>query len=352
MRRARGAGWRFACLAPALLFALAGCDSRKAPVTELSGITMGSHYSVKLGVVPPATDLKGLSGDIRQRLEDIEQVASTWRPSSELSRLNTSTETRQEVSDTLRDLIGLGIRSCQETAGALDITTGKLIDAWGFGPTPAPAEPLPQDLIDTLRAESGCDTLALDGNMLTRKTGAHINVNAITQGYAAERIAEMLDSRQVSSYLIDMSGELVARGRKPDGSAWKIGIEVPERGGPPGVAGGALQKVVELRDLSIATSGDYRNFHEQNGKILSHVLDPRSGRPAQHALASVTVLDRSVASADALSTALLVMGPDQGIVFAREHQLAALFIIRSAEGFREEATPAFIAYSSAGGDVP
>jgi thiamine biosynthesis lipoprotein len=352
MKLAQGAGRHFACLAPALLFALAGCDSRTAPVTELSGMTMGSHYSVKLGVVPPDTDPKALSGEIRQLLEDIEQVASTWRPSSQLSRLNTSTETRQEVSDTLRDLVELGIRSCQETAGALDITTGKLIDAWGFGPAPAPEKPLPQDLIDTLRAESGCDTLSLDGNMLTRKTGAHINVNAITQGYAAERIAAMLDARQVSSYLIDMSGELVARGRKPDGSAWKIGIEVPERGGLPGAEGGALHKIIELSEMSIATSGDYRNFHMLNGEMINHVLDPHTGRPTHHALASVTVLATSVAHADALSTALLVMGPERGVAFAREHGLAALFIIRDGESFREEATPAFIAYPSSRGDVP
>ena len=352
MKLAQGAGWHFVCLAPALLYALVGCDSRTAPVTELSGMTMGSHYSVKLGVVPPDTDLKALSGGIRQLLEDIEQVASTWRASSELSRLNTSTESRQQVSDTLRDLIELGIRSCQETAGALDITTGKLIDAWGFGPTPAPEKPLPQDLIDQLRSETGCDTLSLDGNILSRSTHAHINVNAITQGYAAERIASMLEDRKLTSYLIDMSGELIARGRKPDGSAWKIGIEVPERGGLPGAEGGALQKIIELSEMSIATSGDYRNFHTLNGEILGHVLDPKTGRPAHHSLASVTVLAPSVAHADALSTALLVMGPERGPSFAREHDVAALFIIRAGQGFREETTTAFIAYSSTRGEVP
>lgn len=352
MRLAWGVGRWFACVTTVLIIALVGCDHHRSQVMELSGMTMGSHYSVKLGEIPPGTDVTALSDEVRRLLEDIEQVASTWRPSSELSRLNASTEARQTISDTLRDLIQLGIRSCQETAGALDITTGKLIDAWGFGPTPAPSEPLPQDLIDTLRAETGCDTLSLDGNILSRKTRAHINVNAITQGYAAERIAAMLEDRKLTSYLIDMSGELIARGRKPDGSAWKIGIEVPERGGLPGAEGGALQKIIELSEMSIATSGDYRNFHTLNGEILGHVLDPKTGRPAHHSLASVTVLAPSVAHADALSTALLVMGPERGPAFAREHDVAALFIIRAGQGFREETTPAFIAYSSTRGEVP
>jgi thiamine biosynthesis lipoprotein len=344
--------WRAGLLMAGLALTLSGCDTAPPKVTELGGQTMGSHYSVKLGSLPPGADIPVLSADIKRLLDDIEQVASTWRPDSELSRLNANPANPQAISATLSALIALGLRTCAETQGALDITVGKLVDAWGFGPTPAPPEPLPQTQIDALRGETGCDTLRLSGNTLTRTTAAHINVNAITQGYAAERIAELLEAKGMTSYLVDMSGELVARGKKPDGSAWKIGIEVPERGSLPGSAGGALQNVVELHDMAIATSGDYRNFREQDGVVLSHVLDPRSGRPAQHALASVTVLDPSVATADGLSTALLVKGPEQGLSFARERQLAALFIIRSAEGFREEATPAFMAYSSPRGDVP
>jgi thiamine biosynthesis lipoprotein len=348
MTSTRGAGW----LSAGLALALVGCDASPPPVTELTGMTMGSHYSVKLGVLPSGTDITVLSADIRRLLDEIEQVASTWRPTSELSQLNAGAHGQQQVSDTLRDLLELGLQACQETQGALDISIGKLVDAWGFGPTPPPREPLPQAEIDRLLADTGCERLSLEGKTLTRQTAAHLNLNAITQGYAAQRIAALLDTRSVGSYLVDMSGELIARGRKPDGGAWKIGIEVPERGGLPGAEGGALQKIVELSDMAIATSGDYRNFHALEGEMLSHVLDPATGRPAQHSLASVTVLDRSVARADALSTALLVMGPERGLAFAKAHDLPALFIIRETDGFRENATPAFIAYASTRGDVP
>lgn len=163
------------------------------------------------------------------------------------------------------------------------------------------------------------------------------DLSSIAPGYAADRIAEQLDRWRLAGFLIDVGGELVARGRNVQGSPWRVAVERPEPEGGGGFAG-----LVELDGLAIATSGDYRNFREVDGERVGHVLDPRTGRPVRHGLASVTVVDTLAVRADGLATALMVLGPDEGLALAHRLKLAALFILRTPDGrFEHRSTREF-----------
>ena len=161
--------------------------------------------------------------------------------------------------------------------------------------------------------------------------GLELDLSAVAKGHAVDALAKILD-RYATSYMVEIGGEVRCRGRRSDGRAWRIGIERPNP------AGRVVQRVVPLEDAALATSGDYRNFYEVNGKRYSHVLDPVSGLPVEHTLAAVTVLAADCLTADGLATALLVMGPEAGYVWAEERGLAALFLVRDGSEIRERLT--------------
>jgi thiamine biosynthesis lipoprotein len=165
----------------------------------------------------------------------------------------------------------------------------------------------------------------------------YVDLSALAKGFAVDRIAHLLEQHAVASYMVEIGGEVRTRGRKPDGSWWRIGIERPD------AAARALQCVVELDDRALATSGDYRNFFEQGGSRFSHEIDPRTGRPLDHALVSTSVLADDCMTADAWATALLVLGPEAALPTARREGLEALCILRTPDGFVEQATPGFAA---------
>ena len=167
---------------------------------------------------------------------------------------------------------------------------------------------------------------------------AHVDLSAIAKGFAVDEIARLLDERQIRSYLVEIGGELRAHGSKPDGSPWKIAIEQPL----PGER--SIQAVIALRDNAIATSGDYRNYVEKDGKRYSHTINPRSGRPIDHGLASISIIAGSAMRADALATAIMVMGPEEGYRLALREGLAAQLIVRSEDRFQARTTPQFERY--------
>ena len=167
----------------------------------------------------------------------------------------------------------------------------------------------------------------------------YVDLSAIAKGFAVDEIARLLDGRHIQSYLVEIGGELRARGSKADGSPWKVAIEQPK----PGER--SVQNIVVLRNLAIATSGDYRNYVEEDGKRYSHTINPRTGRPIAHGLASVTVIADSAMGADALATAIMVMGPEEGYQLAVDEALAVQLIVRSGDQFRVLATPRFEGYS-------
>ncbi|MDO5058263.1 MAG: FAD:protein FMN transferase, partial [Lautropia sp.] len=188
----------------------------------------------------------------------------------------------------------------------------------------------------SLRHQIGLEHLRIDGDRLCKDAPISIEFNSIAAGAVIDQIADRFQALGIDSYLIEVTGELRAQGAKPDGSPWRIGIETPIDGSTR-----QAQKILSLNGQAVSTSGDYRQYREENGQRLSHILDPRSLRPITHRLAAVTVLHPLAMQADGLSTLLMVLGPDDGYTWAVEHQIPALFVSRSDHGFESRSTPAF-----------
>jgi thiamine biosynthesis lipoprotein len=303
---------------------------------------MGGAFSVK--VVTPRAELENSGfGDVdralRATLDRITRLMSTWDPDSELSRFNRSTSLAPfAVSPETFEVFTWSMDVGALTDGALDVTVGPLVDAWGFGPG-GPRHPLPTDAeIARLREAVGLSRLELDPATRTvRKTRPEVrcDLSSVVPGYAADRLSTELSDRGFTDFLVDVGGEVRARGRNETGAAWQVAIERPE------LHGGAIERLVPISDLAITTAGDYRKYREVDGERVTHILDPRTGRPLTHRLASVTVIDALAVRADAFDTALMVLGQNEGMALARKLNLAALFIERTGEGFTARATPRF-----------
>ncbi|TWT39537.1 FAD:protein FMN transferase [Blastopirellula retiformator] len=316
-------------LGAALLLLAVGCLQPPAQI-EISGRTMGTTYSVKF--FPPTNDFDptGLQQEIDRRLVEINQQMSTYIPDSELSRFNQSKAGDWfPVSTELAEVVSLAKQINHDSDGAFDVTVGPMVNLWNFGPDHHP-EKIPSDeAIAAALANIGDDKLEvrLDPPALKKSVdGLYVDLSAIAKGYGVDKIAELLLELNRRSFMVEIGGEVRAGGTKPNGAPWRIAIEKPI----PGAR--SIQEIVELSQLSLATSGDYRKFFEANGQTFSHTIDPKTGKPLAHTLASVSVLHADCASSDALATTLMVLGPDQGYNWAEEQELAVLFLIRGKDG--------------------
>lgn len=323
---------------------LLACGESRQPQTELTGASMGTFYSIKIVAPPAGLDLARLESDVSAVLEQVEQAMSTYLAGSELSGFNTSRSTGwQPVSAELCNAIAEALSIAALTHGAFDITIGPLVNLWGFGPEDVRLEPPPQSDIDDARRRVGYAHLHADcARPALRKDRAdlYVDLSAYAKGYAVDRLADMLEQRQVANYLVEVGGELRMLGHNAAGEQWAVAIEMPlpaER---------SVQRIVRLTNAGMATSGDYRNFFEYKGTRFSHLIDARTGRPVTHALASVTVVSPKASTADALATALLVMGPVQGVEFALREELAGFFLLHEESGLTEYMTPAFAAMAA------
>jgi FAD:protein FMN transferase len=320
--------------------------TRERHVSEFRGFTMGGTFSVKIVTAKHELETLGLHDVdrvLRSSLDRIEGLMSTWERDSELSRFNRSTSLEPfTVAPETFDVFKWSLDVGSLTRGALDVTIGPLVDAWGFGPS-GPRKTLPtNDEIDRLREAVGPGRIVLNPKAVTvRKTRADVqcDLSSIVPGYAADRLSRELTDRGFTDFLVDVGGEVLARGRNEAGAPWQVAIERPQPHGD------AIQrpflKIVPISDLAITTAGDYRKYREIDGQRVTHILDPRTGRPLTHRLASVTVIDPLAVRADAFDTALMVLGTNEGMALATTLNLAALFIERSSDGFVERATPRF-----------
>ena len=309
-------------------------------IVVITGETMGTTYTVKV-VLPKGSAVQ--AAKIRDTAEAIlarvNRCMSTYIEDSELSRFNRSdTASPFEFSAETFARFESALRVSGETQGAFDVTVGPIVESYGFGAA-AVSEPPDALELQALRERVGYQKLILDADSYTvskARGDLHCNLSAIAKGYGVDALAKGLDALALESYFIDIGGEVYAAGVKPDGEAWRVGIERPD------AATREVQRVVALRDRAMATSGDYRNYYEANGRRVSHIIDPRTGRTIEHRLASVSVLYPTCELADAYATALLVLGPEEGFAFAEMRGLAALFLIRrEGGGFEERMTTSF-----------
>ncbi len=300
---------------------------------------MGTGYTVKLTDPVEPERVDGIAAAIEARLIELDQRLSTYRETSEVSRFNTYRGTSWfTVSEETAFILITAIAISKLSEGAFDVTIGPLVDLWGFGPDGQPERVPEQAEIDALLAITGYELLQVrESPPSVRRTrpGVKIDLSAIAKGYAVDALAALLDNVGVDAYLVEIGGEVRARGTKADGADWRIAVESP-------LAGTRLiQTVVRLRDTAIATSGDYRNFFEHNDVRYSHTINPRTGWPIAHHLGAASVISDSAMNADAWATALLVLGSERGLETARREGLAANLIIRTDDGVEEIRTPAF-----------
>ena len=320
-------------------FLLASGCSEPDALVEIHGSTMGTTYSVKLVDLPPGLTADALKAQIDARLDTVNALMSTYRPDSELSRFNASRSTDWfPVDPELADLVARAQSISDLSDGAFDVTVGPLVNLWGFGPDAHPFRIPDQQTIDETRTRVGHDKLDVrDQPPALRKAHPelYVDLSAIAKGYGVDQVADLLDRLGVTAYLAEIGGELGAKGTKPGDQPWRIAIERPE------ATSRSVYRIVALEDDAMATSGDYRNFFEQDGRIYSHTIDPGTGRPVAHALASVTVITEDCATADALATTFLVLGPERGLSLAESLGVGAFFVSRVGDDYAHSATSAF-----------
>ena len=319
------------------LFFLCACGAKDPVEIVVSGNTMGTQFNVKLA------DVDVTAADLQQDIEDslarVEQMMSTFLPDSEISTFNVSSTTDwNTISHEFCSSVEEALVLSTLTDGSFDITVGPLVNLWGFGPGDMIHEPPADEEISSVMDSVGYEHLQADCARPALKkdiSDLFLDMSAFGKGYAVDRIADLLEGAGFQDYMVEVGGEIRLGGRNAKGEKWAIGIEMPltDQRRP--------HTVVHLTDTAVATSGDYRNYFEAGGERYSHTIDTRTGRPIIHELASVTVIDDSGYRADALATALLVMGPEKGMELAARENLAVLFLLRNDAGIDERATPAF-----------
>ncbi len=323
---------------------LAGCGDRAAgPSTgpiQLTGETMGTTFTVKLAASTlTAAQLERLTADVQSALDSVNRGMSLYRPESELMRLNRQpAEAPLALSRPLFEVLAAGQQVAELSRGAFDLSIAPLVLAWGFGPAKRTAPPT-EAAVQSGRAALGHGGLRLDRAQHTAtktQTAQQFDLGGIAKGYGVDLAAHALDAQGIEHYMIEVGGEVRTRGRNAQGLAWQIGIEQPD------AVPQRARRVVPLSGQSMATSGDYRIYYEHAGRRYSHEIDPRTGAPIAHGLASVTVVADDCMRADALATALIVLGPQAGWELAQREHLAAHFIVRQPDGqFSDRSTSAF-----------
>ena len=305
----------------------------RARLIHLQGLTMGTTWQVKVAISsdhPLEHSPQQLQRAIQERLDHVVRQMSSWAHDSDLSRFNRAPAgALVPIPDDLERVMSYALDVARDSGGACDPTAGALVNAWGFGPGSRFSEPgfTPPTTAALSAGLASSGWRRLQWPPLARHArqpgGLHLDLSAIAKGFGVDQVALVLRQARIGDFLVEVGGELCGAGVKPDGQPWWVALEdlVEDDG--------AVQTVVALHGLSIATSGDYRRFFSSGGCRFSHTIDPRTGWPVSPRVASVTVIHPQCMAADALSTALMVMGPQEGIAWADRRGVAALFRLRA-----------------------
>ncbi|MFM5134374.1 FAD:protein FMN transferase [Aeromonas rivipollensis] len=333
-------------LALGLAFFLTGCGQESVqskPEIHITGSTMGTYYSIKVADAT-VTDAAKLQAEVDVLLERVNDQMSTYRPDSELSRFNQHKgNTPLVVSRDTARVVTEAIHIGRESRGALDVTVGPLVNLWGFGPDAKPTKVPSDELITQTRQKTGLGNLhvvtSVDADTLQKDIpDLYVDLSAIAKGFGVDKVAEYLESLGARNYLVEIGGELRINGVNGKGHPWRVAIEKPTANA------GSVQEVIVPGDNGVATSGDYRNYYELDGKRFSHTIDPLTGKPITHRMVSVTVIHPSCMTADGLATALTVMGTQKSLAYAKERGLAIFVITKTDQGFEEAYSDAFKPY--------
>lgn len=322
-----------------IVLVVSGCQRTAHEPTLLHGSTMGTTWSVTLADSVSASAQSELQEKLQARLDQINRLMSTYDPGSELSRFN-DRQSRDwfPMSAETVQVIALSLEISELSGGLFDVSVGPLVDLWGFGPKPQGEELPTERQVQEALSLVGYQHIEVRLNPPAVKKQVpqlRIDLSAIAKGYAVDALAAILKKEQFADFLVEVGGELRISGQRGDGSPWRIAVEKPLDDSRQ------VEVVFPLTDVALATSGNYRNFYIVEGQRYAHTIDPLSGQPVSHKLASATVLDRDCARADALATALMAMGEVRAREFCQKLGIAAYLLIHHNEGTTAYMSPAF-----------
>lgn len=318
-----------------LAFFMISCEvGKQTEPIKLIGEAQGTYYSI----IYYDVENHDFQMEIDSILDAFDQSVSLWVPNSILSRVNQNDSTVL-IDDYFRQNFELARQVAVATEGGFDFTVAPLVRAWGFSFDEK--KNVDKQIIDSLLSLVNYRNVQIDNDKVIKADQRiSFDFNAIAQGYSVDLIGEWLESKGIVNYLVDIGGEVKGKGSKADGSFWKVGVEKPAVNKSDARD---LKAVVELKDASIATSGNYRKFYEEDGIRYSHTINPRTGYPVQHSLLSVSVLTNSTALADAYATAFMVWGFEKSQSFVEiKPELEAFFIYADGSGnYQTYATDGF-----------
>jgi thiamine biosynthesis lipoprotein len=321
---------RIGLIAVVLAAAVSACGAGKE--VAFRGQTMGTFYSVKV-VAGYFQDVSKLQGKIESRLDEINRSMSTYIPDSEISRFNNwqSIDQPFPISADFLAVMQVAEKVYQFSQGAWDGTVDPLVTLWGFGRR-SRGEAIPSaDAIKAALDEVGLNRIRIDprGFLTKRSPSVTLDLASIAKGYGVDALAELLRKAGFGNFLVEIGGEVYAAGVKKNGEPWRVGVNTPKKDAPPD----QVYKVIPLTERALATSGDYRNFIEIDGKRYSHVIDPRTGYPVANGIVSVSVAAQNCTVADGLATALMVMGVEPGLALVnRLDDVAAMIVEMKPDG--------------------
>ena len=326
------ASFLLSALAIILLLGLTGCDSGPE-IIKISGTKMGTSYHITLVADQPAP--ADLAERIDAALDVVDQSMSTYKGQSQISRFNRLlSNDQQSISAEFAEVLAVSKLVWEQSGGAFDPTVGPLVDLWGFGPVATDDRIPNEQALAKALAEIGFEHVQSEGRILTKTKPVRLDLSAVAKGYGVDQVAQLLEMLALPDYLVEVGGEMRVSGVNPDGNPWRVAIEMPSL--MPQV-----QRVIALHDGAVATSGDYRNYFERDGLRYSHTIDPRTGRPITHSLASVTVLAKTCAEADAWATALMVLGEEQGMALAEKLNLAVYMLVADGADYSAQSSSEF-----------
>jgi thiamine biosynthesis lipoprotein len=320
-------------LALAVLLLSFGCGKTEHTLT---GRTMGTTYSVKV-VSGPFGSVSTLKEKIERRLDEINRSMSPYRADSEISRFNRFHQTGVEfsISTDFLTVMQAASQIYAWSEGAWDATVNPLVDLWGFGRTGRPGTPPEKEAIAVALADVGFHMIEIraGGALVKRRPTVTLDLSSIAKGYGVDRVAEIVRAAGFTDFLVEIGGEVAASGTRPDGRAWRVGINRPK----PEARPDEIYGVVSLKDQAFATSGDYRQFFIQEGVRYSHIIDPKTGYPVASRVVSVSILAGDCTLADGLATAVMVMGIEKGLaLIERLDGIEGLMIVENPDGSLEE----------------
>ena len=295
---------------------------------EITGATMGSiPYKAVVVCDPTESEAKALKSAVVESLDTVNRLMSTYQPDSDISQFNDSESTDWfDVDPETAIVISRALEISQQTDGAFDITVGPAVNAWKFGPDKSKFQPPTDEAIAGLKNRIGYRNLSVRKSPpAIRKSipSLEIDLSAIAKGYAVDRVAAAIAELGYDRAMVEVGGEVTATGQRANGGPWIVGVEQPDQ-----MNSKMVVRKLELDNSAVATSGDYRNFHEFQGKRYSHTIDPNTLRPVNHGLATASVIAKDCMTADALATAAMVMGTDAAHSFAEEHGVSLLTFTR------------------------